>query len=48
MADEITTHNKEMLSICFRCVDQNEAIRELFLEFLELEESQDLKSEMQF
>ena len=37
MADEITTHNKEMLSICFRCVDQNEAIRELFLEFLELE-----------
>ena len=35
--DEVTTHNKKMLPMCFRFVDQNEEIREVFLEFLELE-----------
>ena len=37
MADEVTTHNEEMLMTCFHYVDQNEEIREVFLEFLELE-----------
>ena len=37
IADEVTTHNKEILSICFRYVDQKEEIRVVFLEFLELE-----------
>ena len=37
MVDEVTTHNEEMLSICFRYLDQHEEIRELFLEFLEYE-----------
>ena len=35
--DEVTTHNKKMLPMCFRFVDQNEEIREVFLEFLEFE-----------
>ena len=37
MADEVKTHNKEMLSIYFRYIDQNEEIREVLQEFLELE-----------
>ena len=37
MADEVTTYNEEMLSMCFRYVDDNDDIREVFLEFLELE-----------
>ena len=37
MVDEVTTHNEEMLSICFRYLDQHEEIREVFLEFLEYE-----------
>ena len=37
MADEVATHNEEIRSICFRCEDQNEQIKEVFLEFLELE-----------
>ena len=37
MADELQTPNKEILSIYFLCVDQNEEIREVFLEFLDLE-----------
>ena len=32
MADEVTTHNEEMLSICFRYVNQNGETREVFLE----------------
>ena len=31
------THNKEILSTCFCYLDQNEEIREIFLEFPELE-----------
>ena len=33
MAEEVTTHNEEMLPICFRYVNQNGKIREVFLEF---------------
>ena len=37
MVDKVMTHNKEILSTCFCYLDQNEEIREIFLEFPELE-----------
>ena len=37
MADEVTSLNVELLSICFRYVDDLNDIREVFLQFLELE-----------
>lgn len=37
MAKKVTTHDEEMLSIYFGYVDQNEEIRDVFLEFLKLE-----------
>ena len=36
MADEVTSLNDELLSICFRYVDGQKDIREVFLQFLEL------------
>ena len=38
MADEVTSMNDELLSICFRYVDGQKDIREVFLQFLELEQ----------
>ena len=37
MADEVTSMNDELLSICFQYVDGQKDIRELSLQFLELE-----------
>ena len=37
MADEVTSMNDELLSICFRYVDGQKDIREVFLQFLKLE-----------
>ena len=37
MADEVTSVNDELLSICFRYVDGQKDIREVFLQFLKLE-----------
>ena len=37
MADGVTSMNDELLSICFRCVDGQKDIREVFLQFLKLE-----------
>ena len=37
LADEVTSHNLEVLAICARFVDQHKDIREEFLGFLELE-----------
>ena len=37
MADEVTSLNDERLSICFRYVNDQNDIREVFLQFLELE-----------
>ena len=37
MADEVTSMNDELLSICFPCVDGQKDIGEVFLQFLELE-----------
>ena len=37
MADGVTSMNDELLSICFRYVDGQKDIREVFLQFLKLE-----------
>ena len=37
MADEVTSMNDELLSICFRYVDGQKDIHEVFLQFLKLE-----------
>ena len=37
MSDEVTSSNDEVLSICFRYIDSNKDIREVFLEFAEFE-----------
>ena len=37
MADEVISMNDELLCICFRYVDDQKDIREVFLQFLELE-----------
>ena len=37
MADEVTSMNDELLSICFQYVDGQKDIRKLSLQFLELE-----------
>ena len=37
MANEATSHNDEIISICIRFVDKNKNIREEFLEFIPLE-----------
>ena len=36
-ADEVTPSNDEIMSICFRYVDGNLNIREVFIEFVALE-----------
>ena len=36
MADEVTSHNKEQLSLCIRFVDESKDIREEFFGFLQL------------
>ena len=38
MADEVTSMNDELLSICFRYVDGQKDMREVFLQYLELEQ----------
>ena len=38
MADEVTSVNDELVSICFRYVDGQKDIREVFLQFLKLEQ----------
>ena len=37
MADEVTSMNDELLSICFRYVDGQKDIREVFSQFIKLE-----------
>ena len=37
MADEVTSHNDQIMSICIRFVDQKKQIREEFLDFMPLE-----------
>ena len=37
MADEVTSMNDELLRICFRYVDGQKDIREVFLQFIKLE-----------
>lgn len=37
MADEVESHNKEILPLCIRFVIEHMAIREEFLEFVMLE-----------
>lgn len=37
MADEVESHNKEILPLCIRFLDENQNIREEFLEFIMLE-----------
>jgi hypothetical protein len=36
LADEVTTHNVEELSLCFRFVDKQQNIREEFIDFIAL------------
>ena len=36
LADEVTSHNKEELSLCIRFLDKADTIREEFLEFVKL------------
>ena len=38
MADDVTSMNDELLSICFRYVDGQKDMREVFLQYLELEQ----------
>ena len=37
MADEVTSMNDESLTICFRYVDSQKDIREVYLQFLKLD-----------
>lgn len=37
LADEVTSHNVEELSLCFRFVDASHNIREEFIDFIQLE-----------
>ena len=37
MVDEVTSMNNEILSVCFRYVDGQKDVREVFLQFLDLE-----------
>ena len=37
IADEVTSHNDKIMSICIRFVEKNKNIREEFLEFIPLE-----------
>ena len=37
MADEVTSHNDEIMSICIRFVDKNKNTREEFPKFIPLE-----------
>ena len=38
MADEVTSMNEELVSICFRYVYGQKDLREVFLQFLELKQ----------